>query len=421
MLYTVDVDSSAMYDFEMRYAESGSSGKFHLELDGTEVTPVTTTLTTGGWTTWKTLTINQVILQKGKRQIKFFVDKAGFNINSMKFSNPQELVNIDPKILNIKTDQTGKFLHLISNLSYGLNSLPQKNDFEVTINGVITTIDSIYFSTSSTFDLVFNIGQQLKSIDVIQVSYSGNSLKSETGLQFPTFSKIRAINTSPMYYQLPGTVQAENYVVNHGLSAETCTDSGGGQDMGYTDAGDYLDYLVYVPYNGTFLFEYRIASTMGGSIELRIVDNPANPVTIHSVTILNTGGWQNWQIVSATGKLTQGTHTLRVYVKQAQFNINWFKVTLVTGIFSIDDLKRIQVFPNPVSDQIYFIAEGLAGKYDVKITNLQGKVVMQFPLDMSSGKLEQTDLSALPDGFYIFSIDYKSGIYQQKIIKMRKD
>jgi hypothetical protein len=79
ILYTVDVDSSAIYQFDLRYAASGSTGKFHIEMDGVEITPLTSLPSSGGWTTWKTLTVNNVILSKGIHQIKLYVDKAGFN------------------------------------------------------------------------------------------------------------------------------------------------------------------------------------------------------------------------------------------------------------------------------------------------------------------------------------------------------
>lgn len=418
MIYTVNVDSSALYDFEMRYAAQGSTGKFHLELNGIEITPVTSLSASGGWAVWKTLAIKDVILPEGTHQIKLVIDKAGFNINYLKFANPKLLENIVPKILNTKTDYTGKYIHLIPNLSYNVNSLPQPTDFELTVNGKIVVIESVYFDNNSTYRLILKVGQQLKSTDNILLSYSGNLLKSETETLFPALQKISVINNSPVYLQLPGTVQAENYTTNFGLSPETTTDTGGGQNMGYTNAGDYLDYLVYIPYNATFTFDYRVASTRGGSIELRLVDDPAKPEVINTVTVPNTGGWQNWQTVSASGRLTQGAHTLRLYIKQPEFNINWFKVSFLTGISSIDESRGIEVFPNPAINRLSFTSSGLNGRYDVKIINLQGVVVKQFQAELKSGSVENIDISQFAVGVYIFSIENKSEKYFRQIIKM---
>jgi hypothetical protein len=415
LIYTVNIDSSAMYDFELRYAASGSAGKFHIESDGVVITPVTSLPATGGWTIWKSLSISDVILQKGKHQIKLFVDKAGFNINSMKFSNPKELVNVEPKILNIKTDESGKFIQLTPNINYDVNALPQISDFGLLVNGKNVTIDSIYFTNSSA--LILSVGQQLKSVDTILLSYNGNSLKSESGNLFPVLTNTTVFNNSPLYLQLPGTVQAENYVVNSGMTSETCSDVGAGLDMGHTDAGDYLDYLVYVPYNGTFSFEYRVASTMGGNIELRLADNPSKQTIINTVSVPNTGGWQTWQSVTASGDLAQGTHTLRLYVKKAQFNINWFKVALITGITSIDGSKKIDVFPNPANDLIHFNMVGLSGNYQVKITNIQGIIVKEYLLKLISGSENYMDVSTLSNGIYIFSIGNQTENYYCRFIK----
>jgi len=98
--------------------------------------------------------------------------------------------------------------------------------------------------------------------NIVKVSYSGASLKSDDGMVLTTFTDSPVQNNTPFRTTLPAKIEAEQFQVNFGMSAETCTDTGGGQDMGYTDAGDYLDYLVYVPSDASFTFEYRVPSTM---------------------------------------------------------------------------------------------------------------------------------------------------------------
>lgn len=419
MLYTVDVDSSAIYQFDLRYAASGSSGKFHIEQDGLEVTPVSSLGSSGGWAVWKTFTINNVILAKGRHQIKLVVDKAGFNINYFKFSNPRELVNVLPEILSIKTNDAGTLIRMISNLNLDLNSKLQKNDFELKVNGEIIPVDSVYYDTDSAFGVELKIAQKLKSTDQILISYSGSSLKSESGIQVAAFSNFSAVNNSPKYNLLPGTIQAENYLVNSGLSSETCSDAGGGLDMGYTNAGDYLDFLVYVPYDRNFSFECRVAATVGGKIEFRLVDDPANPEIVSTVVVPNTGGWQNWKTVSATGMLSKGTHILRLYVKQAEFNINWFKVSVITGLNDIPNIGRVSTFPNPVKDRFGFDAQGFSGTYSLRIINMQGIVVKQSIQEINNSISGIFDISGLSDGVYIFSIENKKERFQNRIIKMK--
>ncbi|HET6556535.1 MAG TPA: carbohydrate-binding protein, partial [Prolixibacteraceae bacterium] len=419
MVYTVDIDSSAVYQFDLRYAAAGSAGRFHLQLDGVDITPIISLTASGGWTTWKTHTLNNVILSKGTHQIKLYIDKAGFNINYLKFSNPKELAGVLPEILNSKTDQEGKSIYLTSNVSFDGNSSPLATDFSVTVNGKPVATDTVYLDTQSSYGLVVKVDQQLKSTDVILLSYHGNTLKTPSGLVFGAMENIKVFNNSPLYVTLPGTIQAEKFNVNVGLSLETCTDTGGGQNIAYTNTGDYLDYFVSIPTNGTYSIDYRVASTAGGTIELRLADNPSAPVTIHSVTVPNTGGWQTWRTVTATGQLPQGTHTLRVFIKKQEFNLNWFKVSLVTSSSSIDDAKKVEVYPNPANDYLHLKTSGLKGSYRVKISSLQGAIVKQFTAEITPGADLQMNVSSLAEGTYIFTMENKSEKHYSKFIKKK--
>ena len=59
---------------------------------------------------------------------------------------------------------------------------------------------------------------------------------------------------------LPGTVEAESYCSMSGVQTETTSDSGGGQNVGYIDSGDWMSYSVDVPAAGTYKVSYRVAS-----------------------------------------------------------------------------------------------------------------------------------------------------------------
>jgi hypothetical protein len=172
-----------------------------------------------------------------------------------------------------------------------------------------------------------------------------------------------------------------------------------------------------VPSNGTYSFDYRVASTVGGTIELRLIDNPTAPESIHTVTVPNTGGWQTWKSVTASGKLTAGTHTLRVYVKKAEFNINWFKVSLVTGVNDLSGTTKMEIFPNPAQDQLTLKAQGINGNYQVRLINAQGVTVKQFNQSFNSGTNGQIDISDLPDGFYILSLENQANKFHFNLIK----
>jgi endoglucanase len=415
--YTVNVKQTGAYTLTIRYS-SGSSGTFHIEKDGVNVSGPVKVAGTGGWQSWKSTTVPNVILYQGQQKLKMVFETAGYNLSFIDWKDPLPIDGIPTKIANATTNVDGNSISVNINKQIDKSVPLNISDFTIKIGTKSISVSSVMYSELAN-TIVLNIDQSILYGNVAKVSYSGTSLKSDDGVILSPFADVSVQNNTPFRTTLPGKIEAEKYQVNSGLSSETSTDTGAGLDMGYTDAGDYLDYLVYVAADGNFTFEYRFASTMGGSIELRLVDTPSKPVVIHTVTVPNTGGWQIWKSVTASGKLTQGPHTLRIYIKQAQFNFNWFKASFVTGISSFDGQKKIELYPNPVKDQIQVNTEGLIGNYQVKVTNLQGIVLKQYPVTLQAGSVEQTNISSFADGIYIFSIENKSEKYYCRFIKMK--
>lgn len=120
---------------------------------------------------------------------------------------------------------------------------------------------------------------------------------------------------------IPGTVQAESFSGMNGVQLEATTDTGGGQNVGYIDAGDWMDYRVNVQAPGSYQVQYRVASQNGGgSIQLR-----SGATTLATTAVNATNGWQNWTTVTATVSLSAGSQTLRVHAGAGGFNLNWIQ------------------------------------------------------------------------------------------------
>ena len=132
------------------------------------------------------------------------------------------------------------------------------------------------------------------------------------------------VSAAPTGQAIPGTIEAESYSAMFGIQTEATTDIGGGLNVGYIDAGDYMDYAVNVAAAGSYIVGFRVASAVGGGqLELR---NSAG-TALGSVAVGNTGGWQVWTTVNATVTLTAGAQTLRVYAPTAGSNLNWLSFT----------------------------------------------------------------------------------------------
>jgi hypothetical protein len=118
---------------------------------------------------------------------------------------------------------------------------------------------------------------------------------------------------------IPGTVQAESYAAMSGIQTETTTDTGGGLNVGWIDANDWMDYNVNVSTTGSYTVQFRVASaTSGGQLQLK-----KGSTTLCTITVPGTGGWQTWTTISATASLSAGAQTLRLTTTTGGFNVNW--------------------------------------------------------------------------------------------------
>ncbi|MGW2651323.1 glycoside hydrolase family 16 protein [Streptomyces sp. NPDC001393] len=126
-------------------------------------------------------------------------------------------------------------------------------------------------------------------------------------------------------------VQAESYDDQSGISTETTTDTGGGQDIGWIANGDWALYKG-VNFGSTPATQFygRVASGaasgVSGLVEVRL-DSRSNP-PIGSFAVGNTGGWQSWKTVPANIGSVTGTHDVYLTFSSGQpsdfVNVNWF-------------------------------------------------------------------------------------------------
>jgi hypothetical protein len=140
---------------------------------------------------------------------------------------------------------------------------------------------------------------------------------------------------------LPGKIEAEHYDLggqgvayndlttgNSGnafrtdnVDIEATTDAGTGYNVGWIQAGEWLEYTVNVTTAGTYTLSARVAATAAGKTFHVEMDGVNVSGTI---TVPNTTGWQIWQTVTATTtSLSTGQKVMRIYADQGDFNINY--------------------------------------------------------------------------------------------------
>ncbi|GIH10756.1 hypothetical protein Rhe02_88230 [Rhizocola hellebori] len=128
-----------------------------------------------------------------------------------------------------------------------------------------------------------------------------------------------------------GTIQAESFDSQSGLSVQATSDAGGGQNLSAVNNGNWAVYRGVNFGAGTaHQFRARVASGAAGGVsglvEVRL--GSATAPVIGSFAVANTGGWQSWQTVPTNISGVTGTHDVYLTFSSGQpadfVNVNWF-------------------------------------------------------------------------------------------------
>ena len=166
---------------------------------------------------------------------------------------------------------------------------------------------------------------------------SGNSWQGTGSTEAPYGGTAAAV---------PGLVQAENYDTGgqgvaynvtsingsansyraDGVDLESTSDTGGGYNVGWTSAGQWLRYTVNVAAAGTYTLGLRVAapSAVTGALHL---SNAAGANLSGAVNLPATGGWQTWTTVTASVSLPAGQQVLTLNQDNGGWNINTLQFT----------------------------------------------------------------------------------------------
>jgi chitinase len=140
---------------------------------------------------------------------------------------------------------------------------------------------------------------------------------------------------------IPGTVQAANYDTggqgvaynvtstngtansyrSDGVDLEACTDTGCGDDLGWTAAGQWFKHTVNVAAAGTYTVSLRLASPSGVTDGLHIASSSGANLS-GNINVPATGGWQTWTTVTANVTLPAGQQTLTIDQDNGGWNIH---------------------------------------------------------------------------------------------------
>jgi hypothetical protein len=283
---------------------------------------------------------------------------------------------------------------------YGDRAYQFKVEVKTSSTGSYTQV--VYRTANTTAGTVTSpITDNFGSIDARFVKLTVTGCSGYTGT-WASISEFRVFAGSSSTFTT--TIQAENYTQMQGVELETTSDTGGGQDVGHIDPTDWMIYpAVNIPVAGTYTIEYRVASLNGGGT-LRF-EEAGGATQYASLTIPNTGGWQNWTTIKHTVDLTSGSHSFGINAVAGGWNFNWLTITQGLKSAKINAMSSsskadITIWPNPSSDRIFI--KGLSDLVnELEIIDIHGKTVVKArQVNLNEGFA----ISNLPIGTYFAKV-----------------
>lgn len=218
------------------------------------------------------------------------------------------------------------------------------------------------------------------------------------------------------HFRVPGRIETEEYYLMSGLFSEPTSDADGFLNIGWTDNNDWAEYKIRASYSGTYDIYARVAGTNPGIIDFLVDGNLAATLNTPS-----TGGWQTWRTVSTSIDLEAGDHIIKMFVKDAGFNINWIEITNDPVGLNDYEMFEAEVYPNPVTNGIVNVKLDMSragGDFLCNIFDLSGRKVFEksIKINNSNFQLNLNEMQALNPGVYYLNIKGKIGESRTKLL-----
>ena len=228
-------------------------------------------------------------------------------------------------------------------------------------------------------------------------------------------------------------IEAESFSDQRGVQTEPSSE--GGENVGYTDPGDFMAYSnINFPSSGQYRIEYRVASAVGGG---RISsDLNAGSTVLGQIDIPNTGGWQNWTTISQTVNVNAGTYQFGIYSVAGGWNMNWIRITAISNAAATSDVAstnpsvtsslaaestasivpagqiKTKIYPNPA---VNFTKIGFEGNSaNISVYDVSGREIIATRTVQSN---EEIDLTDMQKGVYIVTIEQEGQKQTKQLIK----
>ncbi|WNJ18286.1 carbohydrate-binding protein [Pontibacter sp. G13] len=289
---------------------------------------------------------------------------------------------------------------------YRVASLSSGGNLTMTANG--STLDNTTFAATGSWQTWTTVSSTVTlnaGVQTIRITSNNN------GWNINWFEFEPSGGSTPVNL----FVEAEDYDAMSGIQTENTADAGGGENVGWIDAGDWLEYDISVPNAGSYSIDYRVASlSNGGDFTVTSDGN-----TVDHTTFSSTGSWQTWTTVSSTVNLPAGNQTIRITANTGGWNINWFEISSggasrPVSIFELPE-ERIIAYPVPFGDLLHVTLPNTVDYEKVELLDLSGRILMTQQVQATELQWETANL---PSGVYLLRAFRRLGA--PEILKITK-
>ena len=214
---------------------------------------------------------------------------------------------------------------------------------------------------------------------------------------------------------------------NDGVDIESSDDTeSNGFNVGWTAAGEWLNYTANVIDQGTYNINIRVASSGGGKIQL--LQNGYD--ITGEVNVPNTSGWQNWQTLTINNVyLSRGASEIKLKILNGSYNISKIDFELITtAVDSKSDEYSIvgENYPNPFNSKMNIPFELTQNEVvKIEVYDITGKTIRKIEQNPGIGKYKFTWQGLDNKGFevgsgiYFFNISVGNKMFSRKAVYLK--
>ena len=216
------------------------------------------------------------------------------------------------------------------------------SQFTLTVNDEPVSITGISMSNAGQRSIKLSTGKQLLYSNNIKLSYAGSYIKSQTNAALEAFTDLEIRNTLPLTFALPAKIEAEDFLVNSGFGVDKISENSDNEYIGWTDAGDYVDYEVYASEASNWEVKFNLTANWDSELGLYLVYEDGTESELTTLNVANTGGWFSYSTISANISLPQGYSMLRMKALHDGFNMDWMEFIFIS-VNEEDDLDKVGI------------------------------------------------------------------------------